>query len=619
METVIHDHTPLADYLKDQGEEQHENWGTPSVSDNHDESPPPSPSFAPVGLPMVRKRFRSTIPDPLRLDIPRMRINRLSSLHNSYSKAVVSRIDRADNRKFIEQFRYTIVASQLLSGHSIAGQQHYYNRSKEETVAPSHNAIAPTSTGLAATAAGALLVAWIMSWVYYGGYSHLTKKRVLFAAVLLVAGGFASHVYIRQQWLRYLREQAMAEVSTFVAKAQDFDSASSAALSLIQEVELVSRGYRISTPLPPITRMEDKSQTRRCSRLRKVLKGRFSEIIQSYLQVLSVIKGFSEQLDLEKYHDIYDISDLDISDAMQGFEETEFEDMESLRVLKIAAARFHTIRKLLLCGLLAFEATGDNTDFLRWSTAVEGLRTLNSATSNCFERIRFILSEEETFPIAQDAKMPMTPGRERRRSQFRKLNSLSTGIRGLQAKLALLREESERTLNEAEDVSELGANLMSQYESIGQDLKTLQQAWDEGRAALASGIDRNEKRLSSLSTLMSPTISLSGLTTVDEGGAMEAFKALTGESPPSSTFGSAKGDTDEAEVFEAVAMPRPRSLLTREERLIKMRGEREKREVARESAEASRGMLRELEMVINLRPKGSNTTTARPASGRISI
>lgn len=197
-----------------------------------------------------------------------------------------------------------------------------------------------------------------------------------------------------------------------------------------------------------------------------------------------------------------------------------------------------------------------------------------------------------------------------------KLNSLSTGIRGLQAKLALLREESEKTLNEAEDVSELGPNLMAQYESIGQDLKMLTQAWEEGKAALASGIDRNEKRLSSISTLLSPASSLSGLTTVEEGGAAEALRALTGESPRSSSFGSAKGDSDEAEVFEAVSLPsRPRSLLTREERIAKMKEDREKREIAREQVDASRGMLRELEMVINLRPKRATM----PAPSRISL
>jgi len=119
-------------------------------------------------------------------------------------------------------------------------------------------------------------------------------------------------------------------------------------------------------------------------------------MIENYLQVLSVVKTFAQQVDLEKYHDVYDISDFDISDAMQGFSEQDFEDAESLRTLKIAAARFHTIRKIFLCSLLAFEATGDNTDFLRWSTAVESFRTLTEATTESIEKIRQILNEEES-------------------------------------------------------------------------------------------------------------------------------------------------------------------------------------------------------------------------------
>ncbi|KAK4673329.1 hypothetical protein QC763_110940 [Podospora pseudopauciseta] len=579
-------------FITDQGDKQLD-WSTPEVSE-HDVSPPSSPSFAPVGRPTIKKRFRSKIPDPLRLDVPRNRTSRLGSLHLSYSKAVASRIDRADNLKFIEQFRYTIVASQLLAGHSITGNYNYFNRNRDASDVP-QNVVVPTSTGILITATGALVVACVIRWVYMGGYAQLTKGKIAFTTVVLVGFGLVAHFYIRQQWIRYLRNQALAEVSAFVAKSQDFDGVSSAALSLIQEVELVSRGYRL---------------------LRKTLKARLAEMIKTYIKVSSVIKGFSEQLDIEKFHDVYDISDFDISDAMQGFSDREFDDPESVKTLKIAAARFHTIRKIFLCSLLALEATGDNTDFLRWSTAVESLRALTEATDEGLSKVRQILDEEETFPTVQESKFPLSPNRERRRSQFQKLNSLSTGIRGLQAKLALLREESERTLNEAEDVSELGLNLMAQYESIGQDLKLLQQAWEEGKAALASGIDRNEKRLSSISTMLSPATSLSGLTTVEEGGALEAFKALTGESPSSSSFGSAKGD-DEAEVFEAVSLPptRPRSMLTREERIARMKEERERRESIRQDADASRGMLKELEMVINLRPKRSTM----PAPARVSL
>lgn len=195
---------------------------------------------------------------------------------------------------------------------------------------------------------------------------------------------------------------------------------------------------------------------------------------------------------------------------------------------------------------------------------------------------------------------------------MRKLNSLSTGIRGLQAKLQLLREESDRALDESTDISELGPTLMSQYDSIGVDLKELTQAWEEGKAALALGIDRNEKRLSSLSTLFSPSSSLSGLSTVEEGTVQDALKILNGEGRPASTL-SEDFSSDAEVLFEAVALPRPRSLLTREERIAKMREERDRKEQVKEKAEATRGMLRELEMVINLRPR----PRTMPAGGRV--
>lgn len=375
-----------------------------------------------------------------------------------------------------------------------------------------------------------------------------------------------------------------------------------------------------SAPLPPISRIEDRSHTRRCVRLRKEVKARFAEMIGKYNQVAGVVRSFSEQLDLEKYYDVYDISDFDMTDALQGFSESEFEDPESLRTLKIAAARFHTIRKLFLCALLALPANGDDTDYLRWSTAVEGLRTLNAITGESFDKLKSILSEQETFPIANQTKTPLSPGRERWRSQLGKLNSLSSGIRGLQAKMTLLREESDRSLNEAEDLSELGPNLMAQYDSIGQDLKTLTHAWEEGRAALSSAINRNEKRISSISGILSPTISLSGVTTVDEGGTFEAFKALTGHSPSPSSSGSSVGPEQHEEVYEAVALPaRPRSMFTRGERLVKMKEERERREEARDKADANRGMLRELEMVINLRPKNKPGSPGHAPSARISL
>ncbi|CAM1506729.1 Fc.00g063700.m01.CDS01 [Cosmosporella sp. VM-42] len=640
MEPVVYEETPLADYLRgklpleelpkavgfvaldfaidfllDGGDEPQADWApgasTPdresSSRRSSDASPPSSPSpFAPTGRPLVKARFRNKVPISLQLDVPKP--SSLRAIRRNYSAAVAASIDRADNAKFLEQFRYTIIASQLLSGHAGLGQPQINPNANAPSDSDDQSII--STEGIVASVLAALAVAVILSWVVESG---VTRKRLVFLLVLCVAGVLLGQIYMKRQWLRYRRDQSLSEITAFIAHSHNLDGATGAALSLVQEVELVSRGYRLSAPLPPISRIEDRAQSRKCIRLRKALKNCFVGVLPAYNQVCTVVKGFSEQTDLEKYYDIYDISDFDMSDALRGWSGEEFDDAESLRTLKILAARFYTVRKLFLCALLALDASGDANDLLRWTTAVEALRTLNDSTSAVYDRLRSILSEEESFPSPPTPKYPLTPNKERWRSQLRKLSSLSTGIRGLQAKLQLLREESDRSLNDSSDISELGPNLMVQYDSIGVDLKELMTAWEDGKAALALGIDRNEKRLSSISTLLSPASSLSGLTTVDEGGGtVDALKALTGESPASSVYNGST-DHDSPEVFEAVALPRPRSMLTRDERIVKMREEREQRAIARQQMDATKGMLRELETVINLRPR---TRTSAPA-GRI--
>jgi len=333
-------------------------------------------------------------------------------------------------------------------------------------------------------------------------------------------------------------------------------------------------------------------------------------------------------MDLEKYYDIYDISDTDFTEAMLGYSDSEFEDPESVRVLKILTSRFFMSRKIVLCCLMALDANGGKPDFHRWSTAVDEIQGITSSTAEVEGRLHRILSEEEslypsqqlillmlTFPgfaIPVTPKLPLTPNRERWRAQLRKLNSLSSGIRGLQAKLHVLREESDRSLNETEEVSELGTNLMIQYESIGIDLRALMQEWEDGKNALASNIDRNERRVSSMSGMLSPTTSLGGLTAVDEGGALDALKALNGEGASRSSMELSSSDAEE--VFEAIAIPRQRSTLTREERIAKMKEDRVKRESLKDKTEANTRMLRELESVINMRPRGRTTAAGRITS-----
>lgn len=600
--------SPLADYLECDGDQVED---APSHGDGDASSNISSPSFAPRGKPTLRPKFKHRLPPPLRLVIPAN--STVATLHNTCSKAVNSRLGRADNARFLERFRYLIVASQLLNAHSYLGQAAYIPSRNVAVTAPDAPQIgAFTLAGVAVTASFAFAMAWLIHWAKGGANSAAGKGRMLILLAVIILLAIISYAYMRRQWLQYLRQQSLAEISEFVAKGHDFDTAATGALTLVQEVELVSRGYRISTPLPPVSRLEDRSQTRRCMRLRKQLRLCLADVIPRYHQACTILKPFAEEMDLEKYLDIYDISDSDFSEAISGYPNTEFEDAESVRVLKILAARFDITRKIFLCCLMALEADGGKPDFIRWTTAVDEIHTLTIVTGEAEERLHRILTEEENFPVPPTPKLPLTPGRERWRAQLRKLNSLSSGIRGLQAKLHVLREESDKNLNETENVSELGTNLMIQYESIGMDLKALMQEWEDGKAALATNIDRNERRVSSMSGMLSPTSSLGGLTAVDDGGISDTLKALNGE--PRSRNSMDFSSSDAEEVFEAIAIPRQRSTLTREERITKMKDDRTKRESMKSKVEANTKMLRELESVINLRPRGRTTPAGRITS-----
>jgi hypothetical protein len=106
-----------------------------------------------------------------------------------------------------------------------------------------------TLTGAAITATVAFGIVWTIHWVRRAGSRSSASGRTAVAITIFVVLATSTYAYVRRQWLQYLRQQTLVETSSFVAKAQGLDTAISAAVTLIQEVELVSRGYRMYLPL----------------------------------------------------------------------------------------------------------------------------------------------------------------------------------------------------------------------------------------------------------------------------------------------------------------------------------------------------------------------------------
>lgn len=328
--------------------------------------------------------------------------------------AITSRIGRKENTKFLEQYRYIIVASQLLSNHQYHGSTYASPMATARDGKGDGALVSLVSPmGAAATASFAFGVTYIIKWSASAPDVQVLIMRMAIVTGLLAAVMVVGQAYLKRRFLHYLRQQNIIETTKFVEHSQNIDAAMRAALSLIQEVELVSRGYRMyalpfsplpqtitntffrSLPLPPVTRLDTRTQTRRCLLIRRCLLRTIKSILPRTQEAYRALQPLADPSSLDKYYDVYDISDADMQEALLGYSESEFEDIESLRVLKILTSRFVTLRKMLLCCLLALGADGGKEDFSRWRTALEQTKMLSEVTAEGEQQMRSVLEQEE--------------------------------------------------------------------------------------------------------------------------------------------------------------------------------------------------------------------------------
>ncbi|KAF4183588.1 hypothetical protein CNMCM7927_008982 [Aspergillus lentulus] len=576
MEALVYENSPLAEYLRGEGEHDPD-WPVQETKSEDDPFDSPTSDFAPRGTSKFQARIRNKLPKPLELKSSRQRAV-LGKLYDACATALNSRVGRSDNERFLEQFGYVIVASQLLNEHSAPSYT-----SAADVLSNSNPVDLPSLSttfgvqGAVVTASTSFSIAWLVHWSRSRTGSGFNPRKVGVLLVLVPVLGVLFYAFARRQWLKYLRHQAVDAAMVFISNAQSFDSAASASVVFIQEVELVSRGYRISTPLPP-----------------------------RYLQAQHILQPLTDNGNLAKYHDIYDVSLEELTEAETALAERETEDQYSLRALRTLFGRLYNVRKSILCCLLALGADGGGSDIVRWSTAIEQMRDLTQVTGANTRKMASILSEDDRDVIPPSPLPTASPNRENLRTQYRKLNTLTQGIRALHAKMHLIRELS--TASEPTDTEELEATLLAQYESIGTDIRGLLHEWEAGKAALMSSIDKRSsvdhmsRPPSGLKLPLSPTPSLGGATAV-EGSPADALRALNGDIKPDPSIIQSV-DEDE-EIFESIVLPsrNKRVSLTREERIARVKEDRAKQAAARERADANTSMLKELEMVIKQRPR----------------
>lgn len=579
MEALIYHESPIAEYL--------EGDAIPFEPADRPSTPPCVQTFAPRGLPKLRERLRT------------------------FRQTAASLTDVA-NEKFLERFRYTVVASQLLDDDP-RPKRHLRD---DQTFDPNTFSI----RGAAITAAVSFAIA---------GTLHLLRQRfraaqplhlsdIALVALLLLGGCLPLIYFARRQYLDFVRRSAGAALGKIVSDSHTFDNVAAEGLRFVQEVEVVSRGYEVSHPLPPVSRLEDKVAVVRCRGLRGTVGFALTAGISHWVEAHNAIQPFVRDLDLRRYHEIYEVSMQDYTDAVTFANSISSEAQDSLRELRFLF-RLHSIaRKVFLCDLLALQSGSTWYNIRQWRGTLQRLRDLETVISQGSQDLRTAVVREEfgdRVPDRTTANCPLdgnpdtpTPQKRHTIAQMRRFDAVANAIRSLNAKIHLSREE----MNLLSDDTAISTSITRHYENLGAEIRNTLVEWEKGRNTMFLNIgtdheDRFSRAFSDLRSPVSPSPSSLGGVTVVDGGPVEALGLLTGEGR-----GSSDGGGLDEEVFEAVALPRKRmswTPMSREEKLSRLQEDRRKRATVQEQADNTTNMLRELQMVIKHRPNSVRSTT----------
>jgi hypothetical protein len=222
--------------------------------------------FAPQ-LSTLHSRLRQRLGHPLKIAIPHK--SPVAILQEAYSvsdsavgtkmksvafanalrtaqDAVSSTIQRKDNEQFLDSFRYSIITSNLLHEHtSVSALRLGSVHRKDATISEQSDVANWSLEGVAVAIIVPAAISWILKWSFSASSIWVTLFRLGVLVILLFIAKEILDVHSRRQRLCYLREEVVKSVNVAVINLDAFDKSSAAAVTLIQEVEAVSRGYHL--------------------------------------------------------------------------------------------------------------------------------------------------------------------------------------------------------------------------------------------------------------------------------------------------------------------------------------------------------------------------------------
>lgn len=152
-----------------------------------------------------------------------------------------------ENERFLDQFRYTIIASQLLTYEAKPpAETEVADSLSQDEISVRHAAHPFSLQGAGVALTLSFLTAWILHWcstLSPGFAIHWLSLCGMMIPLLIMA--VVVYGYAGKKSLQRVRRMAVEALSDLISQSQSLDNLARSAVGLIQEVEIVSRGYEM--------------------------------------------------------------------------------------------------------------------------------------------------------------------------------------------------------------------------------------------------------------------------------------------------------------------------------------------------------------------------------------
>ena len=152
-----------------------------------------------------------------------------------------------ENERFLDQFRYSIIASQLLTYEAKPpAETEVADLLRHDEISVRHANNSFSLQGVAVSLSISFLMAWILHWCRASSLAFAIHWLSLCGMmILLVIMAVAIYGYAGRKSSQRARRVAVEALSDLISQSHSLDSVARSALGLIQEVEIVSRGYEM--------------------------------------------------------------------------------------------------------------------------------------------------------------------------------------------------------------------------------------------------------------------------------------------------------------------------------------------------------------------------------------